>query len=113
MPSTYTATLRMSSFLLQQLAQPAVCQGLPAGLTGRAVLQARVGEGDLAHRVAADRARLTGAAVDGELRLLLGLELAGGQSAGPFDRVAQRVLDRREQRRVLALAQAVGRLERA
>ena len=56
-----------------------------------------VGEADLAHGVAADRARLAGAAVHREVGLLLALELAGGQAAGALDGVAELVLDRGEQ----------------
>src|SRR5512141_1635418 len=57
--------------LLQQTRQPSVGQGLATGLAGGAVLQGRVGEADLAHGVAADRALLAGPAVHGEVGLLL------------------------------------------
>ncbi len=53
--------------LLQELAHPPVGQGLAAGLAGGAVLQARVGERDLADDVTADRARLAGLTVHGEM----------------------------------------------
>ena len=53
--------------LLQQLRHPPVGERLAAGLAGGAVLQARVGEGHLADRVAADRALLAGAAVHGHV----------------------------------------------
>ena len=49
--------------LLEQAGQAAVGQRLAAGLAGGAVLQRRVGERDLAHRVAAYRARQPGPAV--------------------------------------------------
>ena len=67
--------------LLEQAAHPPVGERLAAGLAGRAVLQARVGEADLAHGVAADRALLAGAAVHREVRLLLALQLARRQPA--------------------------------
>ena len=49
--------------LLEQARQPAIRERLTAGLTGRAVLQRRVGERHLAHGVTANRARVTSASV--------------------------------------------------
>src|SRR5688572_6668249 len=67
-PSTVTEGISgIASPLLQQLRHPTIGQGLAPSLARRAVLQAGVGERDLADGVAADRARLTGAAVDREV----------------------------------------------
>src|SRR5215469_15725995 len=63
--------------LLQQPGQAAVGERLAPGLAGRAVLERGVGEGDLAHGVAADRAGLARPAVHAQARLLLGFELPG------------------------------------
>src|SRR5882757_6394668 len=61
--------------LLQQPGHPAVGQRLVPGLAGRAVLERGVGEGDLAHGVAADGAGPARPAVHLKARLLLRLEL--------------------------------------
>src|SRR3954447_7741190 len=102
---------RAARRLLEELGEAAVGQGLAAGLAGRAVLQARVGEADLADDVAADRALLTGAPVHGEVGLLLALQLTGRQPARPGDSVAELVLDGGVETVELLGRQAVGRLE--
>src|SRR3954452_4068799 len=92
--------------LLEQLGQPPVGQRLAAGLAGGAVLQARVSEGYLAHGVAAHRALLSSAAVHRHVRLLLALQLAGGQSAGALHGVGEDVTDRGVQGLELGVAEA-------
>src|SRR3954447_2509419 len=104
------------SGLLEELAHPPVGERLAAGLARGAVLQARVGEGDLADGVPAHRAGLPGLGVHGEMGLLLALELAGGQPAGALDRVAQGdpdgVVEDHEVGVVVGLEEAGGGLER-
>src|SRR5690242_14897386 len=74
---------------LQQSGHAPVGERLAAGLAVGTVLEARVGERDLAHHVAAHGAGLAGAPVHREVALLLALELAGGQPARPVDGVAE------------------------
>src|SRR6478735_11587316 len=69
-----------STPLLEQPGHPSVGQLLAAGLAGRAVLQGRVGEGDLGDGVAAHGTGLALAPVHPHARLLLALEVLGRQS---------------------------------
>ena len=71
--------------LTHKSGQSAVGERLAAGLAGRAVLQARVSEGDLTHGVAADRARQPGTGVHPQAGPLLALQL-GGASVRPTGR---------------------------
>src|SRR4029077_1075256 len=98
--------------LLEELGGAAVGERLAAGLAGRAVVEERVGERDLADHVAAYRARRTLAAVHGHVGLLLALELARRQPRGSFHSVAENGADGRVQRGELVVAQRAGRLER-
>src|SRR5215510_9127001 len=85
--------------LLEQPGHAAVGERLAPGLAGRAVLERGVGERHLAHRVAADRARLAGPAVHPQPGLLLRLEVGGGQAPAPRHRLAQGLGHRRVQGR--------------
>src|SRR4029450_9641674 len=98
--------------LPQQPRQPAAAPPLAAGLTGRAVLQRRVRERDLAHGVPADRARLSRSAVHPQAYLLLRFEITGGQAARAFDRIRERLDDGGVQPTPFLGAEVHRRLER-
>src|SRR4029453_19307502 len=83
---------------LQEPGEPPVGEELPAGLAGRAVLQGRVTEGDLAHGVPAHWAWQAGPAVDSHPDLLLRLELACGESMRALDGRTESVGDGRIER---------------
>src|SRR3954471_5971224 len=80
-------SVERSMRLLQQTRHAAVGEGLATGLAGRAVLQAGVGEADLADRVTAHGAGLARPTVHREVALLLALQLAGREPARAGDGV--------------------------
>ena len=76
--------------LLEQPREPTVGEGLAARLAGGAVLEGRVAERDLSHRVTADGARLALAPVHAQPRLLLRLQISRSQAAGAVDAFKKR-----------------------
>src|SRR5680860_264582 len=110
--TSIVGTSIMASRLLQQPRHAPVGQRFAAGLTGGAVLQARVGEADLTHRVAADRAELPRTAVHRHVALLLTLELAGCEAGRALHGIAEHGSDGVVEGLQLALAETAGGFER-
>src|SRR4051794_25608683 len=100
-----TRSRRAAARSAEQLGQSPVGQLLAARLAGGAVLQRGVGEGHLGDGVAADGARQAGLAVDPHPRLLLALEVLGGQALGARDCSGELALDGGEQGVALVVGQ--------
>src|SRR5207237_324775 len=101
----------IAGLLFEELRETTVGQRLAAGLARRAVLERLRRERHFPDLVAAHRARLAGAAVHPQARLLLALEPGRRQAR----RSLERVLEDRDDGGVKALdlfvREAVGRLE--